>query len=69
MELEDTSTFFYDLPSTTPRRSKFVLPGLDQNKLRVFNLANVFKIDPTKKLASDFVYHCELLGHQDRPTS
>ncbi|KAK4688056.1 UDP-glucose:glycoprotein glucosyltransferase, partial [Tremellales sp. Uapishka_1] len=53
---DDTSTYFYDLPSTTERRNKLVLPSIGEHKLRIVNLLEVFSADPTKRLASDFVY-------------
>ncbi len=53
---DDISTFFYDLPSTSSRRSKLIVPGVAENKLEIYNLLEVFEADPTKRLTSDFVY-------------
>ncbi|WVQ78198.1 hypothetical protein IAT38_000281 [Cryptococcus sp. DSM 104549] len=53
---DDISTFFYDLPSTSKRRSKLVIPGEGDLKLRTFNLVDLFAVDKTDSLTSDFVY-------------
>ncbi|ORY32220.1 UDP-glucose:Glyco protein glucosyltransferase-domain-containing protein [Naematelia encephala] len=53
---EDVSTFFYDLPSASPRRNKLIVPTISDNKLKVFNLLDLFKRDSTHKLESDFIY-------------
>lgn len=55
----DISTFFYDLPSVPTRRSKLIVPDSADNKLRIFNILDVFSIDLITlngKIASDFVY-------------
>ncbi|WWD15785.1 hypothetical protein CI109_100209 [Kwoniella shandongensis] len=53
---DDLSTYFYDLPSTSRRRSKLIVPGAGETKLRSFNLIDLFEDDVTKKLTSEFVY-------------
>ncbi|KAK8869940.1 hypothetical protein IAR55_000508 [Kwoniella newhampshirensis] len=53
---EDMSTYFYDLPSSSKRRSKLVIPGTGETKLRSYNLIDLFQDDAAKKLTSDFVY-------------
>lgn len=59
---KNVSTFFYDLPSVPPRRSKLVVPDAD-HKLRIFNLMEIFEMSPDVlegKLANDFVYSGQL---------
>lgn len=56
-EFEDISTAFYDLPTTTKRRSRYLIPGMVENKLRIFDLSKVFDRDPSKKLQHDFIYN------------
>jgi UDP-glucose:glycoprotein glucosyltransferase len=51
------STLFYDLPTTTKRRSRYLIPGVTEDKLRVFNLQKLFEGDASKKLAHDFIYN------------
>jgi UDP-glucose:glycoprotein glucosyltransferase len=53
---EDVSTFFYDLPGVPSRRSKLIVPGAQESKLRVFNVQDVFADDVTGRLGSEFVY-------------
>lgn len=53
---DDVSTFFYDLPGVPSRRSKLIVPGTQESKLRVFNLQDVFGDDITGRLGSEFVY-------------
>jgi UDP-glucose:glycoprotein glucosyltransferase len=53
---EDVSTFFYDLPGVPSRRSKLIVPGTQESKLRVFNVQDVFADDITGRLGSEFVY-------------
>ncbi|OXG53132.1 UDP-glucose:glycoprotein glucosyltransferase [Cryptococcus neoformans] len=53
---EDISTMFYDLPATSKRRSSLVIPVGD-NKLKVFNLVDLFKNEGIEgKLSGEFVY-------------
>jgi UDP-glucose:glycoprotein glucosyltransferase len=58
---KDVSRFFYDLPEVPVRRSKLITPG-PENKLKVFNLLDLFEMDSTElsgRLANDFVYSRE----------
>ncbi|KJE01643.1 UDP-glucose:glycoprotein glucosyltransferase [Cryptococcus gattii NT-10] len=53
---EDISTMFYDLPATSKRRSSLVIPVGD-NKLKAFNLVDLFENDGIEgKLSGEFVY-------------
>lgn len=52
----DLSTFFYDLPSTAGRRNKLIQPSQGEYKLKVFSLPELFRDEPTGKLASQFLY-------------
>ncbi|WVR05054.1 hypothetical protein IAU60_002066 [Kwoniella sp. DSM 27419] len=53
---ESLTDYFYDLPSTTKKRNKLVSPGQGENKLRIYNLLDVFKGDITNRLTTDLVY-------------
>lgn len=51
---QDISTFFYDLPSTSRRRNKVIIPNAE-NELRAFSVLDVFDGD-AMVLAKQFVY-------------
>lgn len=54
VDKEDISTFFYDLPTTSKRRNKVIVPNPD-NELRAFSVLDVFEGDGMV-LAKQFVY-------------
>ncbi|WVQ71501.1 hypothetical protein IAR50_001039 [Cryptococcus sp. DSM 104548] len=52
---EDISTLFYDLPTTSKRRSAYIIPS-NTNKLRVFSLVDLFEGEVEEMIGGDFVY-------------
>lgn len=50
------SRAFYDLPTTTARRSKYLLPGLTENKLKVFSIPKLMSSMPAQIASKDFIY-------------
>ena len=50
------SRAFYDLPTTTTRRSKYLLPGLTENKLKVFSIPKLMSSTYAQVASKDFVY-------------
>lgn len=50
------SRAFYDLPTTTTRRSKYLLPGLTENKLKVFNIPKLMSSTSAQVASKDFIY-------------
>ena len=54
------SRIFYDLHTTPKRRSKYVIPGLVDNKLKVLSLPKLFEHDLSGKLDKEFVYNRKL---------
>ena len=50
------STLFYDLPTTSLRRNKLIIPNLIDNKMKVTPLDKVFKAAETKMLKEQMMY-------------
>jgi hypothetical protein len=50
------SRAFYDLPTTTKRRSKYLLPGLTENKLKVFSIPKLMTGTHARVAGKDFIY-------------
>ena len=64
------SRAFYDLPTTTTRRSKYLLPGLTENKLKVFNIPKLMSSTYAQVASKDFVYTraCEVVHEKSSLT-
>jgi UDP-glucose:glycoprotein glucosyltransferase len=61
--VESMSNYFYDLPSSTKRRNRHIIPGSAPGSLRIFNLPEIFSQTDFKTSASSFIY----TGASDSP--
>ncbi|ODO11431.1 hypothetical protein I350_00211 [Cryptococcus amylolentus CBS 6273] len=52
---DDISSLFYDLPTTSPRRSAYIIPS-STHSLRLFSLVDLFEGEVEQTIGADFVY-------------